>query len=172
MMPTPFKFLKLSKVLLKKSRKIIALIVTGLLLCSPITSVAELLTGTVQFVDEKRSRIIMLPVSPTQSADTETELPAKVVIEVTDEYVPRGGPGHVFPGCVQPGKTIRVWGNFSDRDDGDDRPQNNLFLATDIRGPGNHFFHDPTGVRSRLGNDSRFGRFKKNGRRQNGGGNR
>lgn len=49
----------------------------------------------------------------------------------------------VFPGCVAPGETIRLWGSR-------EQTGGPFFLATDIRGCKHGGCSDPTGVRSRL----------------------
>ena len=96
------------------------LLLPVLLLLFPWTAGAEMISGTVLRVDRDRAKIDLL-----LAGDREITIHSAAPL----------------PRRLRAGRTIRAWGEYS---------TDKVFQATDIRGPGRHHGHDPTGVRQRL----------------------
>ncbi len=111
---------------LQKNNMVILLVaglVAGVILITPVPGRAEMLIGTVVHVDRAHHSFTLKP----ESGDGET---VTVQADTT------------LPGCVTPGETIRIWGTFTGN--------GTRFEASDVRGMRGRFRNDPTGVRSRL----------------------
>ena len=93
-----------------------------LLILAPAAAGAEMVAGTTLSVDRQQGTFVML-------TDAQAEL------EVLTNISP-------LPRRVAPGKRVRIWGRYE--------ASGNRFIATDVRGPGKHHYHDPTGVRGRI----------------------
>ena len=89
-------------------------------------------------VQEMDNDTLQLAVKSAESQDVEYTV--RIAVE---NDLPRKSGRTVFPECVAPGATIRLWGHAEDSD-------NPLFITTDIRGCRHGGCSDPTGVRSRL----------------------
>ncbi len=69
---------------------------------------------------------------------------SQIIVRIADESnLSLHDQGTVFPACVAPGETIRLWGSR-------EQEETPHFFATDIRGCKSGGCSDPTGVRSRL----------------------
>lgn len=83
---------------------------------------------------EKMELVVVSPANPDK----------QITVRLTGKNnLPLNGRRTVFPSCVAPGETIRLWGSSVQTDV-------SLFFATDIRGCKSGGCSDPTGVRSRL----------------------
>lgn len=123
-----------------KNRAYIIPLLAGLLFCIPAGARAEMLTGAVVSIDEQQ-RMFTLNVENTTPSGPNAK---NVVVTVPGSGSLTYAGRRTLPGCVQKGESVRVWGDFSLKDE-------NTFLATAIRGTGGRSRHDPTGVRARLG---------------------
>ncbi|WP_457574040.1 hypothetical protein [Desulfolithobacter sp.] len=118
---------------------LVASLVAGVVLITPVPGRAEMLKGTVVHVDRTRHSFTLKP----EAGSGET-----ITVQADT----------ALPGCVTPGETIRAWGTFTGK--------GTRFEASDIRGTRGRFSNDPTGVRSRLerGLGRGFGRGGHGGR--------
>jgi len=87
---------------------------------------AEMIQGRVTALEQEEDVVILHIHRDDAAPDEELTIQA-------------AGP---LPPCVQKGKVIRAWGDFSQ--------DKKIFTATDVRGPGPRFTADTTGARSRL----------------------
>ncbi len=99
--------------------------------------------GKVVAVDVQKMEIEVEPQSSLQlfkEADGRNTVTVRLSKRNTFKTNDRGSP---FPGCVVPGKRIRLWGEKEES-------SRRVFVVTDIRGCGGGGCQDSTGVRSRL----------------------
>lgn len=125
----------------KMASLLMASLVAGVVLITPVPGRAEMLMGTVVHVDRTHQSFTLKP----ESGGGET-----ITVQADT----------ALPGCVTPGEMIRVWGTFTGK--------GARFEASDVRGMRGRFRNDPTGVRSRL--ERGLGRgFGRGGHRGGGG---
>jgi uncharacterized membrane protein YgcG len=116
--------------------------------------------GEVLGMDTKRGEISLAPLA-TNDVSTGSGHEEVVRIEVSQEFLlRRRGKSRFFPGCVEVGKTIRLWGQ-------DLRASRGVFVVTEIRGCRGGGCSDPTGVRLRL-LEGRRGMSKEHGSGESG----
>ena len=100
----------------------------------------EFMAGTVVSADLAKMEIEIIPGTLDSSGHDAGE-GKSIRVRVTPESLVVNGRGEqVFPGCVFPGRIVRLWGHMEE----------GRFMVTDIRGFGGRGRGDPTGVRRRL----------------------
>lgn len=105
--------------------------------CQSRASGMDFLHGEVLDIDPKRLII-------TVQTDYQTEADQIVVVSLPQELMFESGSGELrLPGCITPGKHIRIWGTAAIN-------LNSTFKALKVRGCGMALCNDPTGVRERL----------------------
>jgi hypothetical protein len=101
------------------------------LIAAPVSAENEMLTGTVLSADHDRETFVIR----TDNGD-------EVEVDTAFSQLPRR---------ITAGKKLRIWGEYT--------PDNDVFSATDIRGPGRKHYHDQTGVRARIGRRTHCRKF-------------
>ncbi len=106
----------------------------------------EFLMGTVTSLDREKGKMtIQLGSIDIKDSNPETDTPDKITVLFDSKNL---------PGCVEKGKTIRVWGDYVK---GETKTlQARTIRGAGFRGPEN----DPTGVRCRLGKGRGRGKGK------------
>ena len=119
---------------------ILAVGVCALLRSEPALA-QNFMAGTVVSADLAKMEIEIIPGPTLDSSDHDVSEGKSIRVRVTPESLVVNGRGdRVFPGCVFPGRVIRLWGQM----------EGGVFTVTDIRGFGGRGRGDPTGVRRRL----------------------
>lgn len=107
-----------------------------------ISMADDFMAGTVLSSDIEKMEIVLVPLKKGPAAD-DTKEEARIIAKVSGDNLVVNRVGRkVFPGCVSPGRIIRLWGRM-DKD-------RKVFYVNDLRGWGGRGRHDPTGVRRRL----------------------
>jgi len=122
-----------------------------ILLCLPSPAKAmEVFLGTVEKIDREEGRMTLRMIGGAEeasgeaSADENESAQGSVTVEIAPERLPRH---------LQPGDTIRIWGDYMGRDAGVIRADT---VRSGMRGGRRG---DPTGVRGRLGRGRPGGRM-------------